>query len=138
MGCRQYSADDLPIDLCGHCLRAVQPGTQRRAKGHVHTTLFTGNSPGYRGHIFLLAFFVTALRRHLMQLTGLHGITGIQLIGDGHRHNTEALDMLAERLLALVTAHGQHLYDHRFSAIHAIFGPPLALRNPDRCIFLQQ
>src|SRR5690606_30198272 len=111
---------------------------QRRAKGDVDATFLTGDTLRDGGDILLLAFFITAFGRLLVHLPGLHRVTGIELIGNGDRHNAQAANVVAKFLLALIATHGEHLDNDWLSAINPVFGAPFALRDPDRRALLQQ
>ena len=129
--------DHLPVDLGGHRVGVGEPVTQGGAECHVHPALVAGDALAYGRHVFLVALAVTARRGLLVQLVGLECVTGIQLVGDSHRHYAQAGYMLPEGLAGLVAAHAQHFDDRRLSAIHAVLGPTLPLGDPDRRALLQ-
>ena len=98
----------------------------------MHPALLAGNAARDRGDILLFSLGVGSRRAAQVHFTRLHAVAGIQLVGNGDRNDAEGVDQVAEAFGLLVTAHGEHLDDGGLGAIDAVFGPALALGNPDR------
>jgi len=98
---------------------------------NVHASFVAGQPADDARQILLGTLAITALAFQHRQLVCFQPVAGIELVGDGDRHQADPLEQLTERRGVLAPGQGKHLQERRVRPVVAVLGSTLPLRNPD-------